>query len=154
MALVLSSPLYVLHRLPAHMKLIVGLLGVLTLTIGPGCALSDCVDRTLVTGVWEGSFRRTGGLPGSSLGRGGSAEPGGHKDRRPVRRVRRPAGMRVATGYGGICKGSHAQRPPKQKAVRAPSRLRPGRPCRSLFPASEALSPRGPLTRPPGAVAR
>jgi hypothetical protein len=74
------------------MKLIVGLLDVLTLTIGPGCARSDCVDRTLVTvdvtGVWEGSFRRTGDLPGSSLGGGGgSAEPGGHKDRRPVRQV-------------------------------------------------------------------
>jgi hypothetical protein len=85
MALVLSSPLYVLHRLPAHMKLIVGLLDVLRLTIGPGCARSDCVDRTLVTGdvagVWEGSFRRTGGLPGSSLGGGGGSDSSGPSPR-------------------------------------------------------------------------
>jgi hypothetical protein len=47
------------------MKLIVGMIMVAALAVSSGCAKTDWIDRTLVTanvtGVWEGSFRGTGG---------------------------------------------------------------------------------------------
>src|SRR5262249_10322225 len=58
--------LCLLHRrLPDHMKLLIaGLLGVVTLVIGFGCAKTDWIDRTLVTvdvtGTWNGSVAGTG----------------------------------------------------------------------------------------------
>jgi hypothetical protein len=54
-----ASP-FVLHSLPNRMKLIVGLLGVVSLVIASGCAKTDWIDRTLVavdvTGSWYGAF--------------------------------------------------------------------------------------------------
>jgi hypothetical protein len=52
-------PVCGLHRLLSdHMRLIVGLLAMVTLAFGSACAKQDWIDRTLVTvdvtGVWEG----------------------------------------------------------------------------------------------------
>jgi hypothetical protein len=53
---------------PDHMRFIVGLLAMVTLAFGSACAKQDWIDRTLVTvdvtGVWQGSFARTGGGSG------------------------------------------------------------------------------------------
>ena len=46
------------------MKLLVGLLGVVTLVVASGCAKTDWIDRTLVTvdvtGTWSGSLHGVG----------------------------------------------------------------------------------------------